>query len=230
MPYKAPIVCLKCEATESSFWTNAENLGVICLNCINEAKKSKDDGNSKDEDDDKPPKKKTRTSRSYKTRHNPNATPRQSSAPKGRGRRSLFKKVPMKASASVATVVTNDYVFYKGSYIQIGDIVSVRDESDDYYYAQIIGLMTDQYCNKSAVLQWLLPTSESPPPNEEFDPATYIIGPEEDFPRLLDCMEFVMHAPSDYYKSKTTPYSPLVNTSRSGYIWTKMNSVKIKND
>lgn len=36
--------------------------------------------------------------------------------------------------------------------------------------------MTDQYCNKSAVLQWLLPTKESPPPNEEFDPASYIVG------------------------------------------------------
>lgn len=43
MPYKTPIVCLKCEATESPLWTNAENLGVICLNCVNEAKKDVDD-------------------------------------------------------------------------------------------------------------------------------------------------------------------------------------------
>lgn len=43
MPYKTPIVCLKCEATESPLWTNAENLGVICLNCVNEAKKDLDE-------------------------------------------------------------------------------------------------------------------------------------------------------------------------------------------
>lgn len=43
MPYKTPIVCLKCEATESPLWTNAENLGVICLNCVNEAKKDVDE-------------------------------------------------------------------------------------------------------------------------------------------------------------------------------------------
>lgn len=42
MPYKAPIICLKCKATESSFWTNAENLGVICFDCVSEAKKDID--------------------------------------------------------------------------------------------------------------------------------------------------------------------------------------------
>lgn len=50
------------------------------------------------------------------------------------------------------------------------------DENDDVYYAQIRGLLTDQYCEKSAVITWLLPTEESPPPNERFDPATYVIG------------------------------------------------------
>lgn len=67
------------------------------------------------------------------------------------------------------------YVF-KGTYIQVGDIVSVQDEDDDIYYAQIKGFLTDQYCKKSAVLTWLLPTQESLPPNEDFDPSTYIIG------------------------------------------------------
>lgn len=58
----------------------------------------------------------------------------------------------------------------------MGDIVSMKDAEGDTYYAQIKGLLTDQYCEKSAVVTWLLPTQESPPPNEEFDPATYIIG------------------------------------------------------
>ncbi|KAF7284393.1 GATA zinc finger domain-containing protein 1 [Rhynchophorus ferrugineus] len=226
MPYKNPIICLKCEATESSFWTNAENLGVICYKCVNEAKKGSDAEDVKDDEDDKPSRKRTRASRTYKTRLNPNALSK-SGIPKGKGRRGLFKKVPVKAPTAAATTVTSDYVFYKGSYVQIGDIMCLKDEEDDCYYAQVIGLMTDQYCNKSAVIQWLLPTEESPPPNEEFDPATYIIGPEEDISRNLDCMEFVMHAPSDYYKSKNTPYPHVLPTSSdTNYIWTSLESVK----
>lgn len=49
-------------------------------------------------------------------------------------------------------------------------------------------------------------------------------GPEEDLPRKLDVMEFVMHAPSDYYKANTCPY-PLIDTevnNYSGYIWTSL--------
>lgn len=64
----------------------------------------------------------------------------------------------------------------QGSYYQVGDIVSMVDNNDDIYFAQIRGLLTDQYCEKSAVVTWLLPTQESPPPEEGFDPATYIIG------------------------------------------------------
>lgn len=60
--------------------------------------------------------------------------------------------------------------------MQVGDIVSVQDEENDIYYAQVKGFLIDQYCKKSAALTWLLPTRESAPPNEEFDPATYIIG------------------------------------------------------
>lgn len=65
---------------------------------------------------------------------------------------------------------------FQGSYIQVGDIVSVVDTEGDTYYAQIRGLLTDQYCEKSAVLTWLLPTIASPAPALGFDPATYIMG------------------------------------------------------
>lgn len=61
-------------------------------------------------------------------------------------------------------------------YMQVGDIVSMIDVEGDTYYAQIRGFMTDQYCEKSAVVTWLLPTTASPPPAQCFDPATYIIG------------------------------------------------------
>ncbi|CAH1164412.1 unnamed protein product [Phaedon cochleariae] len=226
MPFKGPLVCLKCEANESPLWTNAENLGAICLECVKETKSNLKTDLEDDEEEPKPTKKKPpRATRSYKTRLNPFALPK-ISAPKGRGRRALTKRTPVKAPASVATTVTSEYVFYKGSYMQVGDIVSMRDSEEDTYYAQIKALMTDQYCNKSAVITWLLPTQESPPPNEEFDPATYIIGPEEDISRSLDCMEFVMHAPSDYYKSRTTPYPTVSAPADPGYIWTSLDTLQ----
>lgn len=122
---------------------------------------------------------------------------------------------------------------FQGSYIQIGDIVSLCNSNDDIFYAQIRGLMIDSFCEKSAFITWLLPTQSSPPAYELFDPSTYIIGPEEDQPRLLECMEFIMHAPSDYYYDKNTPY-PLVDSfphklqknSGNGFIWTSTDLIQ----
>ncbi|CAG9854354.1 unnamed protein product [Phyllotreta striolata] len=231
MPFKGPLICLKCETSESPLWTNAENLGAICLDCVNEAKDTlKTELENDDEETKVNGKRKQRSTRSYRTRLNPFAVPK-SSIPKTRGRRCLLKKTPVKAPTAVATTVTSDYVFYKGTYIQLGDIVSMRDAEGDTYYAQIRALLTDQYCNKSAVITWLLPTRDSPSPNERFDAATYVIGPEEDIPRSLDAMEFIMHAPSDYYKSQSTPYPSPVATAEPGYIWTSidnLNSLEIK--
>ena len=64
----------------------------------------------------------------------------------------------------------------------------------------------------------------SPHPEEGFSPETYIIGPEEDLPRKLECMEFVMHAPSDYYKLKHSPYPPPLTETGTGYIWTSLRN------
>lgn len=112
MPLKGVPTCIKCETTESPLWTNAESLGAICLNCVNEAKESIKTEAEEEEDTGGPKKKKFKATRSYKTRLNPFALPK-TAAPKGRGRRSLFKKTPMKAPTAVATTVTSDYVFYK---------------------------------------------------------------------------------------------------------------------
>ena len=44
-------------------------------------------------------------------------------------------------------------------FIFLGDIVSVEDIDDgSVYYAQLRGFLTDQYCEKSGVITWLLPT------------------------------------------------------------------------
>ena len=126
---------------------------------------------------------------------------------RGKGRRSLAKKKPVKAADTAPTVVTSDKVYFEGQYLQVGDIVSVTDmDDDDVYYAQLRGFLTDEFAEKSAVISWLLPTTDSPPPGEGFHPATYIIGPEEDTPRKLEVFTFVMHAPDDYFYNRKAPY------------------------
>lgn len=89
--------------------------------------------------------------------------------------------------------------------------------------------MVDSYCEKSAYLTWLIPTKSSPPPNECFEPSTYIIGPEEDLARKISCLEFVMNAPSNYYFNKNTPYpAPDIyfdsenSEPNNGFIWKNM--------
>ena len=110
---------------------------------------------------------------------------------KGKGRRHIFKKrAALKAPAAVARAITSDRVFFRvsvshsvlsvisyeyvqhwrgnpqGQYFQKGDIVSMTDVDGGTFYAQLRGFLTDQYCEKSAVLTWLLPTTNSPPPDE----------------------------------------------------------------
>ncbi|XP_055913264.1 GATA zinc finger domain-containing protein 1 [Eupeodes corollae] len=149
--------------------------------------------------------------------------------PKGRSRRNIFKKTPFKTPIVQASTHTVECLFYKGSYIQVGDIVSLMDADHNVYYAQIRGLLVDTYCEKSAFLTWLIPTQVSPDPNESFDPSTYLIGPDEEQSRKLSCLEFVMHAPSSYYHDKTTPFPPPdsmdYDTKPGGYIWTNLHPV-----
>lgn len=228
MPLRSNPICIKCEATESPIWTNAENLGAICLNCVNEAKnelKSEEKNEEEGEKDDTKTAKRTIRTRAYKTRLNPSAQSKLQQ-PKGRGRRGLFKRPPVKAPNSTATPVTGDCLFFNGMYFQVGDIVALEDDEGNTYYAQLRGFLTDQYCEKSAAITWLLPTISSPPPNKLFDPATYILGPEEEITRKLECMEFIMHAPSDYYKARSTPY-PLVHPPlEKGYVWSNLEPIK----
>ncbi|XP_053681800.1 uncharacterized protein LOC128732549 [Sabethes cyaneus] len=149
----------------------------------------------------------------------------------GRSRRFIFKKNPMKTPNITVTTRTVETLFHNNIYYQLGDIVSMVDAKGNTYYAQIHGLQIDSYCEKSAYITWLIPTTSSPPPNEKFDPATYLIGPEEDLPRKLSCMEFVMHAPSSYYLDRHNPYprpdtwGP-ENTSQednSNYVWANIS-------
>lgn len=137
----------------------------------------------------------------------------------------------------------------------------MTDLSDSgIYYAQIRGFLEDQYCEKSATVTWLLPTTETVFTDtghsgidstghggidstghsgidsntghsgidstgyvavDDFDPSTFILGPEEDIPRPLECMTFVSHCPSDYFKLSNSPYPTISTKPEAGYIWTR---------
>ncbi|XP_034667871.1 proteoglycan 4 [Drosophila subobscura] len=148
-----------------------------------------------------------------------------------RNRRAIFKRPAQKTPKVQACTKFVKSVFYKGSYMQIGDIVSIVDGQQKLYYAQIRGLLIDAYCEKSAFLTWLIPTQDSPDPQDCFDPATYLIGPDEELSRKLCFLEFVMHAPSNYYYDRSTPF-PLPDIDEytgqrsGGYIWTRLPVVK----
>ncbi len=100
--------------------------------------------------------------------------------------------------------------------------MSVVDwDSGGIYYAQLRGFLTDQYCEKSCAITWLLPTINSPEPEDGFDPSTYVIGPEEDLPRKLDYFTFVMHAPDDYFYYKNAPYPTMAIETNQEYVLTR---------
>lgn len=59
----------------------------------------------------------------------------------------------------------------------------------------------------------------------------YVTGPDEDIPRKLECMEFVMHAPSDYYKARSTPYPPTnPPETQNSFIWLRLSVKPPKQD
>lgn len=222
MPLGTKPECTKCATKETILW-HATETGNFCNDCLEEERKSNVEVTKEEEEKNgKPARKSTRVTRYCKT--NTTAPPSKGAVPKGKGRRHIFKKTPMKAPTATSTTVTSEFVFYKGSYFQVGDVVSMQDEDGGIFYAQIRGLLTDQYCEKSAAVTWLLPTASSPPPEDGFIPETYIIGPEEDLPRKLEYMEFVMHAPSDYFRLKNSPYPIPYTGAGSGYIWTSIRN------
>ncbi|XP_059607646.1 GATA zinc finger domain-containing protein 1 [Phlebotomus argentipes] len=210
--------CTQCDRTTSVMWWNVAN-GEICNEC-NETKKN---GDGDDCSEEKSIRKSTRITR-MRIKYNAGIV---RGIPKGKSRRNIFKKAPPTKTPTVtATTTTMESLFFGQTYFQVGDIVSLVDKEQNLYYAQIRGLLQDSFCEKSAVITWLIPTTDSPPPNVEFDPATYLIGPDEDFPRRLSTMKFVMHAPNDYYKQSCPYPKPYAldgqDIDTKSYIWSRL--------
>ena len=52
-------------------------------------------------------------------------------------------------------------------------------------------------------------------------------GPEEELPRKLEYFEFVCHAPSDYYKSRSAPYSTYPTEPETCFVWGRVGQPQI---
>ena len=101
----------------------------------------------------------------------------------------------------IKTSITSDCIYHKGTFYQKGDIVALCDQDDgQVYFAQLTGFLQDQYCEKSASINWLVPTK--PTSRNIFDPSAYKLALEDVQLRKLDCMTFIRHCPHDYYIRK----------------------------
>ncbi|KAI0238708.1 GATA zinc finger domain-containing protein 1 [Lamellibrachia satsuma] len=187
IPFGVKPMCETCKTTETTMWRKGADAEVLCNSCG--LKQLKGGKGADDNSDNSGPKNGTgkaangtgsqfvgrvRKSARLKPSKYKFQAATKALATKGKNRRVIFKKNPTKAPAALATIVTSDYIFYEGIYWQVGDIVSLMDHDGGIYYAQIRGFLQDQYCEKSAVITWLLPTVDSP--TDTFDPATYILG------------------------------------------------------
>ncbi|XP_075443484.1 GATA zinc finger domain-containing protein 1 [Ascaphus truei] len=241
MPLGLKPTCSVCKTNSSSMWKKGSQGEILCNNCTGKGSsgggtygvcssgggsypgtgfastsQQSNGGNSKQSKQEIH----RRSARLRNTKYKSAPAVEKKVSTKGKGRRHIFKlKNPIKAPEAVSTIVTSEFLFHKGVYYQTGDVVSVVDEEDGkMYYAQIRGFIQDQYCEKSAALTWLIPTASSP--QDWFDPATYIIGPDEDLPRKMACLDFVCHAPSEYFKSRSSPFPTIPSRPERGYIWT----------
>lgn len=235
MPYKPPPKCVQCGTTETQLWRNLD-LGIFCCECYekNESggdiaetvkKEEADKDKGKDGDTQENTDGTTTTMQKGKKNTRARASKVASKDSKGKSRRCIFKRQPFKTPTVTVTTHTTDSVFYGNIYLQKGDIVCLQDEKDNLYYAQIKSFLVDTYLEKSAYITWLIPSKLSPPPNKTFDPCTYLLGPDEDFARKLSTMEFVMHAPSDYYLTKNAPYptKEMAKEKTANYVWANLN-------
>ena len=103
---------------------------------------------------------------------------------------------PTKISTKFPEVVFKDRICHRDQYFQTGDVVSVTDAIDgQQYFAQIRSILQDEYLERGALLSWLVPVSDQFQSDDSFLPENFVVGPSEDFPRNMDYLTFVCHAP-----------------------------------
>src|SRR5699024_8001388 len=50
-----------------------------------------------------------------------------------------------------------------------------------------------------------------------------------DIPRKLEYMEFICHAPSNYFRNPYSPYPTTIEEPKAGFIWTRKDSGMVQN-
>lgn len=182
--------------TRTLIKSSSVNLSKIKIESQNEDESSMSDATSKSTESNSMLRKSMRTS---KKKNNDNSSNDSNSGPlpESTNRRTkkfkLETQAPLKCETLVSKITTSDYVFHRGFYMQIGDIVALfdKDDKDTIYFAKIRAFLIDQCGQKSAVLTWLIPIDQnykSVRLATDFDPNLFMLGPSEEFPRSLDCM------------------------------------------
>ena len=64
-------------------------------------------------------------------------------------------------------------LFFQGLLYEIGDIVCTSDIEGGTFFAQLRGFLQDDFCEKSAVITWLIPTVANV---SKFDPMLFVPG------------------------------------------------------
>jgi hypothetical protein len=180
--------------TRTLIKSSSVNLSKIKIESQNDDESSMSDATSKSNESNGLLRKSMRTS---KKKINDNINDSNSDMTISTNRRTkkfkLETQAPLKCETLVSKITTSDYVFHRGFYMQIGDIVALfdKDDKDTIYFAKIRAFLIDQCGQKSAVLTWLVPIDQnykSVKLATNFDPNLFMLGPSEEFPRPLDCM------------------------------------------
>ncbi|CAG7829195.1 unnamed protein product [Allacma fusca] len=136
--------------------------------------------------------------------------------PKGRGRRSIYKKnsKPTRAPKLSNWCSVVNSITYRNAYFQVGDIVFVLGEDHQIYFLQIQSLMMDRKEYEAyASMFWLTPKPEFNGPRFPFHPKNYNL--RRDIPLYddaLDNVTHVLHCPLDYFDGHPSYWQPVPGT------------------
>lgn len=214
MPFGAKPKCCVCKSNVTILWRKNKDGSVTCNTCAldtTSAATSSGNGHQSIGSGASSSSRKSTRLKNSKVKHHDGNNKGAENQPQGGGnnkrkskQRTTFKRSSTRVQNPVVVPSSKPIVYYRGSYLSVGDVVSLVDVEEGVFYAQIRGFLEDQYFEKYALLTWLIPTTRSP--KDRFDLKTYLIGPEEDVPRKLEYVQFVCHCDLDYFMDRNAIY------------------------
>ena len=205
--------CKYCESQSSVIWRkDLSTADYICQSCFIQQPSSRQDSSGSNN-------KSKIGNKLTKSSHTRQKSARSKVFAKGKNRRNIFKpKSTTKVERNGNANVTSESIFYRGMYFQQGDIVSVIDEEDGRtYYAQCNCFMTNKFCEKFVSFTWLLPIRKIKY-DEGFQPSLFYLGPADDIIHTMESVQFVCHAPSDYYLPLQSLYPTFPSKQAKNYL------------